>query len=114
MMDRHALHGRNDDSLDVPASIASIVHRRVPAVLRIVFVTMLRASSDIIKMLPIGIDEFDGSAVTVDVDNRPQWATSFDAAKEETLFFPINAEVNVSGGCDVIKENCVRFGEPLG
>ena len=113
-MDGNALHGRNDDPLDVSARVARVVHGRVPAVLRVIFVAVLGASPDVVEVLPVGIDELDGSAVAVHVDDCPQRAPCLHAAEEHALLLAVHAEVHVPGGGDVIEEHRVPFGEPLG
>lgn len=113
-MDGNALHGRNDDPLDVSARVARVVHGRVPAVLRVIFVAMLGASPDVVEVLPVGIDELDGGAVAVHVDDCPQRAPCLHAAEEHALFLPVHAKVHVSGGGDVVEEHRIPFGEPLG
>lgn len=114
MMNRHALHGRYDNSLDVPAGIAGIIHGRVPAVLRIVFIAVLGAASNIVEVLAIRIDELDRRAVAVDVDDRPQRTSGLDTAEEETLLFTIYAEVHVAGRRDVVEQHRVSLGESFG
>lgn len=70
-MDRHALHGRNYNPLDISARVARVVHGRMPAVLRVILVAMLGSSSDVIEVLPVRIDELDRCAVTVHIDDGP-------------------------------------------
>lgn len=113
-MDRHSLHGRNYNPLDVSARVARVVHCRVPAVLRVVLVAVLGPSSDVIEVLPVRIDELDRCAVTVHVDDGPQWAPCLDTAEEHALFLAIYPEVHVPRGRDVIEEHRVPFGESLG
>lgn len=114
MMDRNALHGRNDDPLNVSARVARVVHGRVPAVLRVILVAMLGASPDVVEMLSVRIDKLDGCAVAIDIDDSPQWTSCLDTAEEYALFLAIHAEVHVPSGRDVIEEYRVPFGEPLG
>lgn len=114
VMNRHALHGRHDDSFDVPTGVAGIVHRRVPAVLRVVLVAVLRTSANVVEVLAIRIDELDRRAVAVDVDNRPYRTPSLDAAEEDAFLLAVHAEVHVSGGRDVVEEHRVPLSESFG
>jgi len=95
-MNRHVLHGWHDDPFDVSTGVAGIVHGRVPAVLRIVLVTVFGAPTYVVEMLAIRINELDRGAIAVDVDNRPKRAPGLDAAEEESLLFAIDAEVHVA------------------
>ena len=108
------LHGRYDNPIDVSASIACIVHSRVYTVLSIVFIAVLCATSNIVEMLTIRIDEFDGCTVAVNVDYRPQRTASLYTTEEYTFFLAVDTEMYVTGRCDVVKEYSVTFGESLG
>ena len=70
-MDGRILHGRNDDSLNVSASVADVVHGRVPAVLRIIFVAMVGTFFNIVEVLSIRIHELDFGAIPIYINNRP-------------------------------------------
>lgn len=96
-MNRHVLHRRHDDPFDVSAGVAGIVHSRMPAVLRIVFIAMLGAPTYVVEVLAIRIDELDRGAVTVNVDDRPERAPGLDPAEEEALLLAIDAEMHVAG-----------------
>lgn len=113
-MNRHVLHRGHDDSFDIPAGVAGIIHGRVPAMLRIVFVTVLDAPTYVVEVLAIWIDKLDRGAVTVDIDDCPERTPGLDAAEEETLLLAIDAEVHVTGRCDIVEEHRVPLREPLG
>lgn len=113
-MNRHALHRRYNYPFNVSAGVAGIVHGRVPAMLRIVLVAVLGAPADVVEVLAIRIDKLDGRAVAINVNDRPQWTASLDAAEEEALLLAIDAKVHVAGRCDVIEEHRIPLSEPLG
>ena len=112
-MDGHVLHGRNDDPLDVSARIADVVHGRVSTVLSIVLIAVLGTFLNVVEVLPIRVYEFDLSAVSVDIDDGPQWSSSFDTAEEDSFFLPINSKVNISSRCHIIEKDWIPISESL-
>ena len=113
-MNANISHGGYDDPLDVSARIAGVVHGGMPAVLRIVLVAVLGAAAHVVEVLSVRVDELDGSAVTVDVDYRPQRTARLDAAEEHALLLAVNTEVHVTSRGDVVEQHSVAFGETLG
>lgn len=113
-MNRHVLHRRHDDSFDIPTGVTGVVHGRVPAMLRIVLVTVLGTSTYVVEVLAIRIDKFDRGAVTIDVDDRPERTPSLDAAEEETLLLAIDTKVHITSRRNVIEEYCISLCKSLG
>lgn len=59
-------------------------------------------------------DKLHCSCVSIDIHQGPQWGPSVDPTKEHPFLFTVDAKHDVSIPGDVIEENVVDIGKPLG
>lgn len=118
---RHALHRVDDVAaavalhLHVAPGIARVVLRRASAVLRVLLVAaVLCPAAYVVEVLAMRVDELDGRAVAIDVDNRPQWTTRLNAREENALLVTVDPKVNVTRRRDVVEKDSVALGKTLG
>lgn len=55
------------------------------------------------------VQELDGGAVAVHIDDGPEGATRLAARNEDSLLLAVDAKVDISGGSDVVEEDVVAL-----